>query len=274
LFSFIPQLDYIIFWTLSFILSFVTVSPIFPQICENCGYLKIETDLPGIEIQLNSKLLGTTPLPIIALPLGEYQLIALHPERYLWGNLDWHDSIEVTAHDTIVIKPKFQWILNIRSQPFDAEVYLNDEFKGKTPLTISLASKKDTHLMLKKKGYKNYLINLDQIENNFLNVKLVEDHLTADFKLVGASNEKIPQKSYRKITYSLWGLSVISGLTAIYFKKQADMKYRQYLVTGSLNDMNRLYQESQKFDQYTLFSLGIMQGALALSVYFFMKSTN
>lgn len=253
---------------------FTNVIPAFSQHDEEFGYLKVEFDSAGIEVQLNNKILGCTPLPIISLHPGNYKISVLHPNPYLWGNLDWQDQIIVIPHDTIVVRPKFQNILNIRTEPFDAEVFLNNEFQGMSPLTILLDTKDNGQLLLKKEGYQDYLIDLQRVKNNFLNVKLIVDQHKINLNTLEKEIQRKANGRYRTLTYGFWGLSILTGLTTVYLKDQADEKYRQYLEAGSLNEMNKYYNDSKRYDRYTYVSLGILQGCFVLSFYFLMRAVD
>jgi len=246
--------------------------PVFGQTYDSFGYLKIQTDSSKIEIKINNKSIGFTPLPVIALIPGDYTVSAIHPNPYQWGNLDWQDSIHVIANDTILIQPEFRTLFSVRTNPFGAQVFLNNEFQGNTPLSILLNSHKNYQLLVKKDGFKNYSIDLKQINNNFLNADLVQNKDQLDLNEFVQHKHRKAKHRYRAITYSLWGLSVLTGLSTVYLKDQADDKYKQYLIAGSLNDMNKYYNEVKKYDRYTYISVGVLQGFFVLSFYFLMKS--
>ncbi|MCU0644967.1 MAG: PEGA domain-containing protein [bacterium] len=238
---------------------------------QDFGYVKIETDSAGIEILIDGKLIGMTPLPFIALQPGIHQIAALHPQRFLWGNLDWLQTVQIAAGDSIILKPSFKILFSLQSKPFGAEIYINGEFQGTTPLTIAIESKDSSSVILKKEGYNDQFLNLNQFQTNHLQIPLVRNNQLFDFKQV-EENEQKKQSHYRKLTYGMWGLSVLTGLATVYFKDQADEKYRQYLVASSLRDMNKLFNDSRRFDQYSNISLGAVQGCFVLSFYFLIKS--
>ena len=249
-----------------------TFSTVICQTSQAVGYLKIQTEASNIEIRLNNKSIGYTPLPIISLQPGDYIVSAVHPNPFQWGNLDWQDSIQIIANDTILVQPKFQNIFSIRSDPFGASVFLNDEFKGNTPLSIRLHSHQKFQLLVKKDGFKDSLVDCKQIKNNFLNINLKPNNISFDFAKFEEHKHRKAKHRYRAMTYSLWGLSILTGLSTVYLKDQADDKYKQYLVAGSLNEMNKYYSDAKKYDRYTYISMGILQGFFVLSFYFLMKS--
>lgn len=246
--------------------------PVFGQTYDSFGYLKFQTDSSKIEIKINKKSIGFTPLPVIALKPGDYTVSAIHPNPYQWGNLDWQDSIQIIAQDTVVIQPEFKTLFSIRTNPFGAQVFLNDEFKGNTPLSILLNSYNNFQLLVKKQGFIDYRVDQQQIKSNFLNLNLVQNHSQLDLNESEQHKHLKAKHRYRAMTYSLWGVSILTGLSTVYFKDQADDKYNQYLSAGSLNEMNKYYNEAKKYDRYTYISTGVLQGFFVLSFYFLLKS--
>jgi len=240
---------------------------------QDVGYLQIESDSGGIEILIDGKLIGMTPLPPIALQPGIHQIAALNPQRFLWGNLDWQQTIQIISGDTVFLRPVFKILFSVQSEPFGAEVYLNGEFQGTTPLTLAFESTAPNSLIIKKEGYNDHVIDLNRFQANQLHVQLIKNDQFFDVKGEKLQQQKI-QRRYRKLTYGLWGLSVLTGLATVYFKDQADEKYQQYLVAGSLQDMNKLFNNTKRFDQYSNISLGAVQGCFVLSFYFLIKSVN
>ena len=252
--------------------SIVFISPAFCQIMESNGYLKIDSDSSRIEIRLDDRSLGYTPLPVISLSSGDHVVAALNPNPFIWGNLDWQDSIKITSNDTVIVRPEFKTIFYIQTNPFDAEVFLNNKLTGNTPLTISINPKHKEQLLFKKTGFKDYLVNLNQVKNNYLNINLIQNQVQLNLDEFEHQQLSRSKNHYRLATYSLWGLSILTGLTTVYLKDQADNRYQQYLVAGSLTDMNKYYNDAKRFDRYTYISLGALQGCFLLSFYFLMKS--
>ena len=259
---------------LVFAVAIAVTTPLFSQAPQKSGYLKIESDSAGIEIYLDHKLMGYTPLSIIALAPGEYLISAYHPKRFVWGNMDWQDRIKIAPDDTSIVTPEFQTALNIRTQPFDAAVFINNEFQGNTPLLLAIPPSNGNTLVLRKDGYRDFFVDLNEVKSASLNIKLIDDSESNGFKITNETYRKKLKQHYRKIAYSLWGLSILSGLSTIYLKDQADEKYRRYLSAGSLADMNTYYRDSKRFDQYSYGSFGVLQGCFLLSFYFLMKSLN
>lgn len=251
------------------IFNIANTSIIFPQQKQTSGFLKINTDQKNITFFIDSEIVELPLTNIIDLQPGTHNIIFLHPKRFIWGNLDFQTQITISPADTVTITPVFQSILNIRSSPQNAEVYLNKELIGKTPFSIMNPKSPLTEIILKKEGFQNYKITSDQLLTNFINVHLNEEEKIYNLHKLKFKNLK---SRYRKLSYSLFGLSLISGFYSVYFKNQADENYNKYLTNGSLNNMNNSFQKSKKYDRYTNAALGVLQGCFLLSFYFLMKS--
>lgn len=242
------------------------------QPADSIGFLKIQSDSLRVEIFLNNKTLGFTPLPILALPAGKYQITSSHPNPYIWGNLDWRDSILVVAYDTLIVRPKFKSIITIRTNPFDAEIYLDDDLIGHSPLSIPIDLASDKLLVIKKEGFHDQLVRLSDLKNNSVQIDLIRNQFNWELTQAKYRQQKLLKKYYRSISYSLWGLSIITGLSTVYFKDRADDYYQQYLIAGSMQQMNKYYRDTRRYDRYTYISLAALQACFGLSFYFLMKS--
>jgi len=251
------------------IFNIAKTSIIFPQQKQISGFLKIDTYQKNITFFVDSEIVELPLTNIIDLQPGIHKIIFLHPKRFTWGNCDFQTQVTISPADTVTITPVFQSILNIRSSPHNAEVYLNKELIGKTPFSIMNPKSPFTEIILKKEGFQNYKITSYQLLNNFTNVHLNEEEKNYNLHKLEFKNLK---SHYRKLSYSLFGLSLISGFSSIYFKDKADQNYNKYLTNGSLDNMNNYFQKSKKYDRYTNAALGILQGCFLLSFYFLMKS--
>lgn len=248
------------------IFSIVNTSVLFSQ--QN-GFLKINTDQKNITFFVDSEIVELPLTNIIDLQPGTHDIIFFHPKRFTWGNCDFQTRITILPADTVTITPVFQSILNIRSSPQNAEVYFNKELIAKTPFSIINTESPFTEIILKKEGFQDYKIALDQLQNNFINIQLNEEKKIYNLPKIKFKNLK---SRNRKISYSFFGLSLITGFSSVYFKNQADQNYNKYLTNGSLKNMNNYFQKSKKYDRYTNAALGVLQGCFLLSFYFLMKS--
>lgn len=251
---------------------FIVICPAFSQQPESLGYLKINYDSSGIEIQIDGKTIGFTPLRPVSLTPGIYMISARHPNSYLWGTYGWQDSLQITDGDTLIVQPKFVRVLYIKTDPFDAKIYFENELIGQSPTSISFFPGDSSQLVVKKEGYKDYRIDLNSVRSNYLDLTLSENQRELEPNDLKQIEKHKSKHRYKRLAYSFLGLSILTGLSTVYLKDQADEKYQQYLVAGSLRDMNNYYRDAKRLDNYTYVSMGILQGCFVLSFYFLMKS--
>lgn len=238
----------------------------------SAGYLNIDVNLPGIPIIIDNKQIGVSPMTLVPLDTGRHTINALNPHRHLWGQLDFFKEIYIQPMETLTVKIDFPSLLSIRTEPDRAEVRINDQFMGKTPLNTPFPDDLTVELLLQKDGFQDFKIKLDSLEQPFLSVKLKEIDEIFNLKKFLKNQQQRQKSRYRRASYGFWTMSVLTGLSSIYFKRQADDNYQSYLNSGSYNKMNRYYDRTIQYDHYTNICLGLFQGCLFLSFYFMMKS--
>tara|TARA_R110002110_G_scaffold405241_1_gene624251 strand:+ start:86561 stop:88639 length:2079 start_codon:yes stop_codon:yes gene_type:complete len=114
----------------------------------------LNTTPPGADILVDGEVLGTTPSSVEVLQ-GERQLILQKP-----GYASWMQELEVQAGKsielaTVELQPA-AGVLELTSQPSGANVTLDGEFQGQTPLQLLLTPDKEQRLTLSKPGYRRY----------------------------------------------------------------------------------------------------------------------
>lgn len=236
------------------------------------GFLKIECRQSGLIVTLNDSIIGTTPTAILKIKSDTYQVSVLNPHRGIWKQNDWTQQIQILPGDTTVVNPIFVRQLIIRSKPFDAQVFIENQFVGNTPLYLDLPLSKNGMLLIKKECYKPLLVNPATIASSSLLVTLEPYN---DLHRSLTLNKKLKEKKFnrnKKLTYSSLALTISSGFIAAYLKNQAELKYEQYLTAGNLQDMNRYYNDSKRLDKFSSISLGIFEASFLLSFYFLIKT--
>ncbi len=250
-----------------------TATSLLPQENANFGFLKIVGTTDSLQILINGNPMTVAAGVPLKLKTGNCTITVINPNRYSWGHFDWQQEISISPADTLTLEPEFSDIVFVRSFPSGAEIFINQEFKGTTPLTFFPNPAQQSVIMLKKKGYQDQLIQLNG-KTNLFNVNLVKDEAIfcqQKSKLLASQKKKA---NYRKATIGFWTLSLVSGIATIYYKNLANENYDKYLTAGSLKAMNHYYDRTIMFDNYTNVSLGLFQGCCFLSFYFLMKSFN
>jgi serine/threonine protein kinase len=105
------------------------------------GALQIQSDPPGAQFSLRSEdsqisREGVTPQRIIDLPTGRYSIIAHR------GDWEMRDEVEVQRGETIGKSFAFvSAITNITSEPSGAEIFVDGESRGRTPVRLDLPAR-------------------------------------------------------------------------------------------------------------------------------------
>lgn len=238
------------------------------------GFLKITCSIPELTVVANDSLLGYTPLPILTLKAGSYLLFITNPKRKLWLHEDWIRQIQIHAEDTTSVEPLFNTPIHIRSIPFDAEVYLDEFYLGKTPLFFDLSKLDGELIKIKKDRYKTHTIPLRSIESLSSQVKLLPYIEQKQANIQRLSEYSNKQRQFQKMTYSLMALTICSGFATAYLKNQAELEYDRYLMAGNVQEMNRRFNNAKRFDKLSSISLGIFEASFASAFYFLIRTVN
>jgi serine/threonine protein kinase len=129
-----------------------TLKPIAPS---NTGF-EIISKPENVQVYLNNKKIGTTPLKKKNLQPGTYLISLKGPPEYY----PWSKQIKVQAHKVQKIKAKLSKknvLVNIISFPKKARINLKtngiSRIIGNTPLSIELDASKEHIIILNKEGY-------------------------------------------------------------------------------------------------------------------------
>lgn len=117
---------------------------------------------------------GVTPLFLEKLPAGTYAL------KVTKDNLACEQAILVVADSTIkldVTLSPAKAALRVLSEPFEANVFLDEKFMGKTPLVLNSVDAGKHHLRVNAEGYNTYSseIFIDPAQENRISVNLCSD---------------------------------------------------------------------------------------------------
>lgn len=115
------------------------------------GEISFTTTPPGAEILVDGQLLGTTPYTAEILE-GEHELILKLP-----AHKAWQGALAVTAGEDRQLDPvvleRADGLVFIRSQPSGANVTINGEFSGQTPLEVALPPGRPHEVTLFRSGF-------------------------------------------------------------------------------------------------------------------------
>ena len=176
------------------------------------------TSIPKSQVFLNGKYIGNTPLSLIELPdliaVGEYDLKLVPTEK---GFKEWSQKINIyksaltvvdktfdkslgSASSSVItlvdINDKTKSELLVISFPKDAQVILDSELKGRTPIRIDNVTISDHEIKIIKDGYKEKAVKIKTVPGKRLEVEAtlgIRTDLTEQ-KLIASDSAKLIQK--------------------------------------------------------------------------------
>ena len=162
-------------WTKSFYTTLTVTSP--PM-----GTISVSSTPPEADVYLDGVYRGTTPLIISDVSTG-YHTIKITKAGYQ----DYLIEIYVKADDITYVTASLEsnkGMLEIISEPFGASIYLDDVYKGKTPLVIDVSPGRHT-LKLAKSGYDEIKkeIYVEQGESKRIELTLIKSARTKFMEL-------------------------------------------------------------------------------------------
>jgi len=168
------------------------------------GTLRIESQPDGADVLLNGKLVGQTPLK--AEPVrGEYKL---HLRKDGWKPI--LTNLKIEPGETIKLPlfelQKVDGIIELTSSPAGANVLLNGDFRGHTPLILTMIPEHDHQLSLTKSGFitASQSIRIGSGKTQSIEIQLKPEYgivfifcqpadaeLTVDSKAMGAASRRL-----------------------------------------------------------------------------------
>jgi len=132
-----------------------------------------QTDPQNADVHINNKYMGKTPINI-PLTYGLYNL------SFRLENYEKHLSELIvnseTENDVSTILKRIKYKIEFKSDPDNADIYINNNYKGKTPTTIMLPI--GLHIFrLEYYGYKEYNSEIEINEKNNKNQQIVQAKL-------------------------------------------------------------------------------------------------
>ncbi len=172
------------------------------------GDIQVSSTPSGASVYLNGDIKGTTPqndaLDIVALAPGTYTIRLAKA-----GYNDYTTSVQVTAGGiaqvtaTLVPSGTGQGgTLSVSSSPTSADVYLDNQYKGITPVTLSSIPAGSHTVKLSLAGYNDYVSN----------VQIADGQTTQVSAALGAAPTSTPTQSGPLPLAAVLSVSLVSGL--------------------------------------------------------------
>ncbi len=166
----------------------ITLKPVLQM---KAGSISMMSKPSGALIFMNGKNEGTTPNSITDLKPGIH-----HVEARMDGYYDWRESVEIIPGKEMELSAVLKYTigsLNIKSNPTDAEVFIDDKKIGVTPKTITDLHHGTHNVEVRKIGYESWSESVNILPDK-------EIHLTAMLQLgVGSISLKSDPSNARAL---------------------------------------------------------------------------
>jgi hypothetical protein len=228
--------------------------------------LTIQTNIDSAAVIIDSNQVGFTPLTITSITPGLHLLKLIHPDPANWLTSNISDSIILHTGDTRTLRYAFDTRFVVASQPYGAEVLVNDSLVGTTPLVLRTTSMLDRGtLRIRKPEYEEALIEVNDQSRGFVPVTLKKKW---GYDGGGSSMlNEITKKNSSFRLYLVGATAIVSGATAAFCKIKADDRYNAYQQTG----VPSLLSETNRLDTISAVALIATQLSLGLFTYFMLS---
>ncbi len=126
-----------------------------PELVKVVGSIEIAANVEGAEVYLQGRFVGKTPNAVVDdLPQGTYQIQVKKP-----GYATYSGPITIKPNVRLRLKVELTpnaGLVNVTSTPEGANVFLDDEFVGKTPLKLESVSAGRHALRIEMSGYATF----------------------------------------------------------------------------------------------------------------------
>jgi len=171
--------------------------------------LAVQSNPPQAEVYLDQTLIGETPIKTEDIGPGQHQL-KITKAGYVPFEKSFTAQKGKTQTFSVGLKKIF--LLQIFSNPAQAEVFINDKYMGLTPYRQKTASGRLLSLQIKKEKYQTFSKDLLLQKDQTLTVNLKPIHLAASQK------NKVTKPAGGKSHWWLWvGGGAALAATAAYF---------------------------------------------------------
>jgi len=224
------------------------------------AYIKISRSAQEIVVILDGDM-RIEKDSVLAVSPGVHRIEGFHPDKSLWLRPAWKKDIECYAEDTTVVVIMIPYVCWIDTEPTGASVFINEEFKGITPVSVTIPRLSDTRILLRRKGYRDYIADADEIKKRVVCLKMLP------VKSFSARRAAIG----KRWVVSTAVLSLAANVSGYILKRAADKEYGRYLSAANPDEMNNFFNNTQKLDNYSALSYAVGQISLGLSVYFLIR---
>lgn len=160
----------------------------------------------------------------------------------------------------------------INTSPQNAAVYLNGSYVGSSPCrfaNIIVDTLNKNEISVKLNGYHDFKFEFtysDMPINKFFSL-VPKNNFVDDNQLVQKNRLKLFDTQRMLVPITVSGIVTVgSAILSFYFKRLANDRYNEYLVTGDPNTLSK----TQKYDLYSGIGLGVFEISFVSLLYFLL----
>ena len=221
------------------------------------GRLSVYSEPTGAEMYLDSSYVGRTPVAESEVLEGMHRIRLFTPSARDWNAIPRFETVRVAEGEQVRKTVELGTSLTVHSIPYGAEVFLNGENLGTTPLYYRTPRTVKAEIILRKQGFEPKTIDASMPAGVVT--------LTPTDDMNGGAEvefEAAPDSEFRRWgTYSSAAVMVISGVVAAYYKDRANNRFDSYLSTndpGALASTERNDRRSAMALVFTQISFGVL----------------
>jgi hypothetical protein len=233
--------------------------------------INVRADFRGLPVFLDGDSIGKTPLRNHKISVGNHKLIVQPPDWPVWDYRAFNVAFWAAAGDSLSFKATFPQNVFVNSIPYDANVYLNGQIMGKTPLMLSLTRSGNDVIRIEKEGYMTFETKPDS-STKILSVELKEHAAWREKQSAEKNAKEKSIRNNRKLLFSSLGVAVTTGLLTLHFRSRGNDEYSLYEQAANPSVMNEHFDRAQYYDDLASVSYTVFEISFVLSGYFFLIS--
>lgn len=179
------------------------------------GGIRIETDPSGVDIFIDDKIVGKTPLTLTDLSAEAH---ALKLKKNGYKVYETTINIQADQIRDLVTELQREWVLSITSKPDGANIYINNKKVGNTPYRSNYPDDTELKIELRKENYLPWTDEITMDENQTVKADLdFTDAYTQQLAEKARANKPVVKDEGGGSTWYYWvgGAALVGGAAAV-----------------------------------------------------------